>query len=160
MPVPRRLLALLPLLPALGGCAVAMPFRTTSSAAKAPEGDRAVVAVTHAMLKPEPGAFRRFIAASGTVAESLPDQPGYLGHSLRTSVLGTELWTLTAWTDQAALALFIDSDAHRAGIRAASAVLARARFARFEVARTDLPPRWRTALAALEGPGARAYAFG
>jgi heme-degrading monooxygenase HmoA len=151
----RRLLALLPL---LGGCAVATPFRAARDAPGAEE--TAIVAVTHATLKPTDGAFRRFLAASGTVAESLPDQPGYLGHSLRVGLLGTELWTLTAWTDAAALALFIDSDAHQAGIRAASPVLAHARFARFEVPRTGLPPRWATALAALEAPGARRYAFG
>lgn len=158
MPFHRRTLALLPL---LGGCSLATPFRPASPQAAADVGDAdtAIVAVTHAVLNDSPGAFARFVGQSRLVAASLPEQPGFLGHSLRGSLLGTELWTMTAWSDAAALALFIDGEVHRAAIQAALPVVARGRFARFTLPRDSLPPRWRQAFAALDGPDARAYAF-
>jgi heme-degrading monooxygenase HmoA len=150
--MPRRLFIALPL---LSGCAVATPFRSVPSAGE----DTAIVAVTHAVLKDQPGAFWRFIDQSRRVAAALPDQPGFLGHSLRGSLLGTELWTMTAWSDPAALTLFIDGDEHRAAVRAALPVMARGRFVRFGTQRAWLPPRWSVALAALDGPEARAYTY-
>lgn len=147
MPIPRRLLALLPAV--LSGCAIATPFRGPDSA-DAPPGETMLVAVTHAELRDDPALRRVFIRHVELVAEAMPRQHGFLGFSRRLELLGNNAWTMTAWTDPVSLMLFVEGDEHRSAMRAARPALLRARFARFTAPRGATPPSWKQALAALE----------
>lgn len=154
MPLPRRLIALLPAV--LGACSFVTPFRMPEAARDEPEAT-ALVAVTNAVLKDDPALRWLFMRQTARVTDALRTQPGFLGESRRGSLARGELWTMTAWTGPGALELFIDSEVHSSAIRAATPALLRAKFARFEVTRAELPPSWTRAFEALER-GGRSYA--
>jgi hypothetical protein len=148
--VRRRIVALLPAW--LSGCALATPFRTPPGAEGA-LGDQAIAVVTHAVLVDDPGLRRLFWRHTEAVDAALPAQPGYLGHSKRTTLGGGEAWTLTVWSDRRTLEAFVETTVHVTAINEAMKALVRARFARFPVAADEVPPSWRRALAALEERG-------
>lgn len=146
MPLPRRLLALLP--SALAGCAMATPFRPAGETSLTEDG--AVVGVTHAVLSADVRLHPLFWTHIGRIEAALPSQPGYLGHSKRTTLLRDQAWTMSVWRSASDMEMFVESHEHVVAIHEAMPAIARARFARFRIAPGDMPPRWGRALAALE----------
>jgi heme-degrading monooxygenase HmoA len=156
MRMSRRLFALLPgMLPALlGGCAVATPFRAADTGD--PPRGTAVVGVTHAVLVEDRRLRPLFWKHTANVEATLPDQPGFLGHSKRASLLGNEAWTMTVWRSASDMEMFVESHVHVVAIAEAMPAIARAHFARFTVTPDEMPPRWSRALAVLAQRG-RSY---
>lgn len=144
----RACLALLGL--ALGGCTIGTPYRSTGVAAP----DEVVVAITQASV--DPAQRRLFDTQLDRVVGLLPKQPGLVGWSLRKELFGTEAWTLTAWTDEAARAAFVADPVHAAAIRASAPAVTGTRFARVRVAAKEMPLGWERALAILAAEG-RSY---
>ena len=153
MTAARKALTLLSLF-ALGSCATATPFRGPGYDAKLgvtlPGGEPVVVAVTQATLGDDADDRAAFWDHVSRVEASLTDRPGFIGYSKRASVFGGEAWTMTVWADETSLTAFVRSDAHQAAIREAFGGLADARFARFAIAREDVPVSWDEALVRLD----------
>lgn len=120
---------------ALTGGQMATPFRgpgySRSHGVTLPGvGPVVVVAITHATLDarlrgPFDDYTRRVIA-------SLPSQADHVGYSVRTRLLGNEVWTMTVWKDDAAVEAFMASPVHRTAIREGMAAVKTAQFLRFE----------------------------
>jgi heme-degrading monooxygenase HmoA len=147
---------------ALPACTFASGFRFAPGVE--PTGAAAerevVVALTHAVLTGTDDAL--FFRQIERVVAGLAQQPGYVGHSLRSSGRG-EAWTMTVWADEDALEAFVASRLHREAITAALVAIDKARFHRYRVPMRSLPPDWSMALAQLESIafddyGARAVA--
>ena len=135
----------------LGGCTISTPFKgpgydrgqgVTGNSG----GDTVVVALTHAMLGEQRRNFDRGVER---VVDSLAQQPGLIGYSLRRELFGNEAWTMTVWRDEASLDAFVRSSAHQQAIREGAGDLAGANFRRFELPAAELPIDWDTALAYL-----------
>ena len=109
-----------------------------------------VVGLTQAVLRDDGALRSTFWDYVWKVAASLPEQPGFVGYSLRRELFGKRAWTMTVWSDEASLAAFVGSDIHQAAIREAMDALACARFARLEVTRDEVPIPWDRALAVFE----------
>ena len=138
----------------LGGCAISTPFKgpgyDPGSGVTAANGQQTVVvALTHAMIGDSRGNFDRAVRR---VADSLEQQPGLIGYSLRKHVLGNEAWTLTVWRDEASLEAFVRSPAHQQAMRDATGELALASFRRIELPAAEIPLDWTTALDYLAAP--------
>ena len=71
----------------------------------------------------------------------------------RTEVLGRETWTLSVWTDHASIDAFVRTNAHQQAISDSYADLDGARFVRFEIDRSAIPPSWQEALKVLDEKG-------
>lgn len=153
MPPLRRLAAGLSAL-LIGACTMATPFRGPGPASA--EGV-VTLAVTRATLGDDPALRARFWENVARVEASLAAQPGFLGFSKRTEILGDTAWTLTAWADRASLDAFVQGPAHRTAMREANAGLAGSRFVRYEAPAADWPPRWDEALARLSRDGRAEY---
>lgn len=129
----------------LSACEVATPVRGPGLDARAgvtlPEaGENVVVVVTHAVLDASKrGPFDEY---TRKVAESLPRNPGFIAYSLRTRLLGAEVWTMTMWVSDDAADSFTVSPTHRAAIREGMAAVKSAQFLRFEWPRSSRPPSW------------------
>lgn len=145
-------LAVLILAPLLGGCAIALPYRDLSGG-RAPSGTTRVVALTYAALDPAKRA--PFDKASAEVIDSLKQQPGIVGYSLRRELLGDAVWTMTVWEDAAARAAFVRSPVHMAAIRTGMGAIREGRFAHVEVPSAEAPLSWRRALVILDSAEAR-----
>jgi heme-degrading monooxygenase HmoA len=133
----------------LPACTFATGFRFAPGVEPtgAPAEHEVVVALTHAVLKGTDDAL--FFDQIERVVAGLAQQPGYVGHSLRSSGRG-EAWTMTVWTDEDALDAFVGSRLHREAITAALVAVDKARFHRYRVPMRSLPPDWSMALAQLE----------
>ncbi len=149
---PLHRLAVVLLVPLLGGCAISLPFRDLSDG-RPPTGATRVVALTYAELD---GAKRgSFDQASAEVVRSLAQQPGVVGYKLRREPLGDAVWTMTVWEDEAARAAFVRSPVHMAAIQSGAGAIRQGRFARVEVPADEAPLSWRRALAVLDSAEAR-----
>lgn len=164
---PRRILAfsgvglvILAALKALTGCQLATPFRGDGYSSRRGVtldgvGDTVTVGLTNATLD---GSRRRaFDDYTQRVVASLPGTPGYIGHSIRTRVLGNEVWTMTVWKDEASLDAFVRSPTHREAIRLGMPAVASAKFHRYTIPVGEVPPSWSDVMAVLEKVEARQY---
>lgn len=147
----------------VSGCAFASSFRGESRLREIAREGRAglgvhggagskaasvTVGLTNAVLDGKTRAV--FDDYTRRVIKSLPDQPGYVGHSVRSRPFGNEVWTMTVWRDESALDAFVASDIHRTAIRQGLGAVKSARFARFEWPADRGPPTWAEALRVLE----------
>ena len=150
-------LALLSLF-SLDGCAFATGFQGPGydrrKGVTLPGEDRLLVGLTKAVLRDDGALRSTFWDYVFKVADSLPEQPGFVGYSLRREIFGKQAWTMTVWSDEASLIAFVESDLHQAAIRDALGALACVRFARLEIARAEVPISWERALALFEDQAA------
>jgi len=144
-------LLLLALALALGGCTIATPYRAIQHAQAPADGDTVVVAITKAVV--DPATRGPFDAQVRAVLRSMPGQPGLVGYSVRRELFGRNLWTLTVWENDAALAAFAKGAAHSEAVRVGSPALQDARFARLTMPRGAPPLSWPAALEILRVSG-------
>ncbi len=144
------LMALLPMLVvSIAGCAVARPFATTG-ADRLEQEQRVLVVVTHAVIHPERrGAFDEYVDRLVDVMDA-SKVDGLIGFSIRKQLLGNEVWTLTVWRDEVALAAFMRSGLHREAVQRAGDAVASLRSHHFQIDGASSPPSWTSALSALE----------
>lgn len=118
-------------------------------------GPTVMVGITNAQVD---GATRGvFDEYTRKTIESLPMNPGFIGYSVRSRVLGNEVWTMTIWRDEASMEQFVGSPVHRAAMREGLAPVRRARFLRFELETSEVPPRWEDVLRRLEATEFKDY---
>ncbi len=145
-------LAVLPML-SLNGCAISTPYRTSDDGTVPPANDTVLVVITHSELAEGTDSESDFWSNVSAVADSLDGRPGFVGYRLRRQLLGRNSWTMTAWADEASLEAFVQSDVHQTAIREGWPALARARFARVTLPRSDMPISWDRAVAILDAQG-------
>ena len=107
-------------------------------------GPQVYVGITNAVL----GAADRseFDRHTRRVVKSLPTQPGYVAHSVRTRIFGNEVWTMTIWDSDAALTAFVRSPVHQEAMREGISAVTTAKFDRFEWSTDAPPPTWKFVL--------------
>ncbi|MEL6963929.1 MAG: antibiotic biosynthesis monooxygenase [Pseudomonadota bacterium] len=144
----------------LAGCAISTPFSGPGYSSRAgvafQENAPVVIAISKAVMRQDGVKRSEFWHHVSTVRDSLDDQPGFIGHSIRRELFGTAAWTMTVWTDEASLDNFVASDVHQTAIREAFDALETTRFVRFVAIAGDIPIAWDRALVVLEDEG-RAY---
>lgn len=137
---------LMMLLMLTGGCAVSQPFAGPGwdpDAGLTMDLDAPVVlSATYAhIMRGERDTFDDHVDRIVDVLEAAPE--GLIGHGLRGEIMGDEVWTISAWTDEDALMGFVTSEAHMAAMGDAQVVLEEAAFARWQVAPEDLAIDWK-----------------
>lgn len=150
MPVRPHLAAALAFL--LGGCTIATPFREAAPAGP-DAGGEVIVALTEATLGPDRAARAAFWDGVRAVEQSLPDQRGLVGYSLRRELLGSRAWTMTVWDSEEDLERFVRSPAHGRAMRTGSRAIAGQRFATVTRPRAAGRMPWAEALDVLERRG-------
>ena len=154
---PTRIFAALLCAIGLGGCTVSTSFQGPGFESR--EGitlsgtTPVVVSITHATLVDDGARRETFWRLSGEVIDSLDEQPGLVGYSVRRELLGDEAWTMTVWSEDATRRDFIAGPTHRQAMADAYESLAEARFATVEVERSDIPLSWDRALELLDTHG-------
>lgn len=160
-PVGALAFVLLGGLSACSGLALSKPFAwpglATAQARQNGAGrDTVVLAITHAQLiSTERAAFDR---GADRVVEMLPAQPGIVGYSVRSRLLGHEVWTATVWRDDASIDAFVRSPEHLTAVRQGSSAIANVEYHRVQIPFSELPLDWSRVLAELERASARAAA--
>lgn len=95
----------------------------------------------------------RFLRYTRSIRDQLTRTGGLVGYSLRASFSTKEFWTVSAWTDEQALAAFVRADPHGAIMAALADRMGETRFARWRMTGGRLPPNWDDALRRLDGHG-------
>lgn len=140
-------------LQSLAGCAIASPFRGPGyergrGVTMPGTGETVTVGITHAVLDGKTRAA--FDDYTNRTIASLPKNDGFIGHSARTRLFGNEVWTMTAWRNEAALEAFSVSPTHLAAIREGLSAVNQAQFLRMQVPKDQVPPSWDDVLARLK----------
>lgn len=99
-----------------------------------------IIGVTNATLDGSKRAL--FDQHTRNVVRSLPSHDGFIGSSVRTRLMGNEVWTMTVWRDEAALDSFVRSPVHVEAIRKGLPAVIEAKFARFSWPAESVPPKW------------------
>ncbi len=141
----------------LTNCKISTPFRApeidpSGQAVGAPD-DRVVVGVTHVVVGKDGRRAKTFWSNVWKVKGSLEARPGFLGASLRRQLFGNQAWTMTVWEDHQSLDAFVRHAVHRSAMKEGMPALVKARFARIEVARDEIPISWKRAERLLETEG-------
>lgn len=148
------------LLPALAGvnllsagCTVGHPFKgpgydRSRGVTHADAGDRVLVAVTTGEVKP--GSGSAFSEQLAEVMQSLPGEGGLIGYAVRRELFGRRVWTMSVWTDQAAMDRFLTGQAHRRAVRAGGIPAETVRSTTYWLATGQAPPSWEDAVVELE----------
>jgi hypothetical protein len=83
-----------------------------------------------------------FLLDSMRVRSQVARAPGAVGMSLVARPLRREFFTLSAWSDRAALDATVTAEPHRSVMRRQRDAMAESRFAFWEADRADLPVSW------------------
>lgn len=140
----------------LSGCAFSTGFREGRASDLPPE-TTVIVALTETKLLSQLDAHTIFWSRSRDVVRSLADRPGLVGYSIRLEPLGTRVWTMTVWRDEASLMAFVQSATHARAVRDGLPTLADGRFAQVRVTRAETPLAWPDAVERLARDGRRYY---
>ncbi len=137
----------------LGGCALASPFRGPGYSSREGVvlpgvGETVWVGITNAQV--DRATRRVFDDHTRKVIDGLPASDGFVGYSLRSRILGNEVWTMTVWRDEEALDGFVSSSVHRAAMREGMSPVIRAKFLRFELPSDAVPMSWDEVLVRLD----------
>jgi hypothetical protein len=87
-----------------------------------------------------------FIGLTAAVVRQLERTDGLVGYSLRAQPLAKTFWTLSAWTDDAALAAFVRRMPHAGVMRKLRPHMGPTRFTTWQVAGSGLPVSWDDAI--------------
>lgn len=133
------------------GC-VSTPFRGPGYDAErgviAPgAGEEVLVALTYGRLDTEQTAT--FRAHMKKVLADLPTREGLIGFAVRKQIFGDEVWTMSAWTDEAALEAFVYARPHQEAAQSDTIPMDKTVFARRWLPADELPLSWERAQAIL-----------
>ena len=137
----RQLLVVL-LCTLITSCTIARPFYDSGNNRNA---GLVSVGLTHAVLIDDTELRSDFWEYSARVINSLESQPGYIGHSLRRTLFGKEVWTMTVWSSEEDLDNFVESDVHTEAVREGISAIEEGAFARIEIPRSEVPLSWEKA---------------
>ncbi len=139
-------------------CKVASPFRgPATEASHPPDHETALIALTYVKTGTDSTKNAVFWENVMKVDAALPQQQGYLGHSIRRVILGNEGWTMTVWDNEQNLKNFVHSEIHQAAIANGIDAVVKGRFARIIVKRSDVPISWGKAEKILKEQGRDLY---
>jgi hypothetical protein len=89
------------------------------------------------------------MAIQGQLAHS----EGLIGYALNAQVLSKTFWTVSAWTDEAALNRFVRTQPHLGVMQRLRGHMGPTRFRRWTLPGSALPPAWPTVITQVqEGP--------
>ncbi|MEV4163442.1 DUF3291 domain-containing protein [Nonomuraea dietziae] len=83
-----------------------------------------------------------FLMASMTLLRQARRSPGALGVSLKAELLKRTFWTVSAWTDKAAVHAYAATEPHRTTMRRKRAVMRESTFIFWTVPAEQLPIEW------------------
>ena len=128
---------------------ISTPFKVVENEdAEKNLNDKLLVAITHTQVRP--GQQKQFMSFVKQVENTLKNQLGLYGYSLRKELLGDQAWTMTVWYDESSMNSFKITYSHRSAMSSANSMLLNARFAKAWVDQSSLPIKWKNALKMLE----------
>lgn len=135
----------------LSSCTVARPFSRPPAPPPLPD-ETVVVVVTHAELWDD--RREAFDDYTSLLVDALDEGrfEGLIGFSVRKELLGDRVWTMSVWSDEAAIESFTRSPLHRAAMARAGRAIKSMRLRRLRARPEEIPLSWERALAALEAP--------
>jgi hypothetical protein len=114
-----------------------------------PEVGREYLVMASRLPLRSPAKIPRFVGLTVAVVRQLERTDGLVGYSLRAQPLAKTFWTLSAWTDPAALARFAGELPHLAVMAKLRPHMSPTRFATWMCRGDELPVAWDDAVARL-----------
>ena len=109
-----------------------------------------VVVATRFELTSRRHMGRIFSAAQGLIV-TFRSTPGLIGYSLRASVVGNSLWTLSAWSSEAQMRQFVRGAAHTMTVKTTSRWMRASSFTTWTESGDTPVPSWHKARELMRG---------
>ena len=93
----------------------------------------------------------RFFRAVAAIRRQLRTADGLVGYTLRARPLSRDYWTLSVWSDEAALQRFMQTAPHVGVMGSLQPFMGPTKFIRWQIAAADGQPNWTDALHRLHG---------
>jgi quinol monooxygenase YgiN len=122
-----------------------MPDIPWTAARDMEPGHEYVVMASHLPLR-SVLSTARFFRAVGAVRKQLGSTHGLVGYTLRAKPIAREYWTLSVWTDHAALEAFMRTAPHIGVMSSLKPLMGPTRFVQWKITAADGRPRWNDAL--------------
>jgi quinol monooxygenase YgiN len=122
-----------------------VPDLPWTSRAEIEPGRAYLVLASHLPLKRITSTARFFLAVSA-VRRQLADAEGLVGYTLRAKPLARNYWTLSVWTDAAALQAFVRTPPHLIVMSSLRPSMGPTKFVQWEITAEDALPTWMEAL--------------
>jgi quinol monooxygenase YgiN len=117
-----------------------------------PDGAREYLVMASRLPLRSPAQVPRFLGLTLAVVRQLERTEGLVGYSLRAQPLARTFWTLSAWTDAAALGRFAGALPHRAVMTKLRPHMGPTRFETWTCRGDELPVAWDDAVERLLRP--------
>ena len=88
----------------------------------------------------------QFLLHTARIMDQLRKSSALVGYSLRAELRAKRFWTLSAWQDEAALQMFVQTQPHSHTMRAMVPRMGKTSFTRWTVKGSELPMSWEEAL--------------
>jgi hypothetical protein len=111
-------------------------------------GDGYLVMASHLPLKKLTSTVRFFRAVSA-IRKQLANAEGLVGYTLRAKPIARDYWTLSVWTDESALRLFMRTAPHAEVMSSLRPVMGTTKFVQWDIAGSEGRPSWEAALGRL-----------
>jgi quinol monooxygenase YgiN len=124
-----------------------IPWTSTS---EMEPGTEYLVMASHLPLR-SVRATLRFFRAVSVVRKQLRSADGLVGYTLRAKPLARDYWTLSVWTDRAALQAFMRTPPHLGVMSSLKPFMEPTKFVQWQTTAADGRPGWSEALERLAG---------
>ncbi|MBL8962482.1 MAG: antibiotic biosynthesis monooxygenase [Phycisphaeraceae bacterium] len=137
-----------------GGCRVGYPFRgpgydADRGVVHPDAGSQVLVVVTRGDIKA--ASREKFANHLRDVIESMNQQSGLVGYSVRRELFGSRVWTMSVWVDRGSMTRFVRSTAHHKAMASGSIAAGSFMTAAAPVDASRIPLDWAEAERMLEG---------
>ena len=147
------ILNIFPIILSLINCKIATPFIGENFGTKLKKGidpdKKVLLVITHAKINQNKNT-NLFWSNVNKVKNDIQKNPGFIGFSIRRKLLGSEVWTMTAWEDESSLENFIYNRTHEKAVEQSSDTLDLNQSIRLELPRKKIPIPWEEAEIELE----------
>jgi quinol monooxygenase YgiN len=122
-----------------------MPDIPWTAAGQLEPGREYVVMASHLPLRSVTSTLR-FFRAVAAVHKQLRSAHGLIGYTLRAKPLARDYWTLSVWTDRAALHAFMRTPPHLGVMSSLKPCMRPTKFVQWNITAADGQPSWNEAL--------------
>jgi quinol monooxygenase YgiN len=122
-----------------------MPDIPWTATSEMEAGGEYVVMASHLPLRSVTSTLR-FFRAVAAVRKQLRSAEGLVGYTLRAKPLARDYWTLSVWTDRAALQAFMRTSPHHGVMSSLKPFMRPTKFVQWHITASDARPTWSEAL--------------
>jgi heme-degrading monooxygenase HmoA len=125
----------------LFNCKISTPFKKFNTTI--PKDQIVIIGLTYIEVGKESHHTKIFWNHVFSIKDSIQENDGILGISIRRELFGNRGWTMTIWKDEDSLDSFVEGKRHRIAMKEGMPALIKTKFLRIERRYEEIPIAWK-----------------